>query len=389
MPYTPPAGNAVNFNFTGAYTPPAGNAVNFQFGSGTPLTISWATAPSTPILRAAAISTWQASAAGGNLPYTYSIASGALPTGLSINAATGAITGTPTTNGSFTFVVRVTDATANTADLPSATVAVVDTALQLNPMKLKAQRNYRAEYSKWHKPWIVPGRSEKRWISVNYAPARVTWTGFEVATEGFGALGQITWFGLEVAYPVPPTIPFISHLNERIARLYRRRPKQYARSVKTRVAIGDSCPPPVISYLSMKILRAYRKRPVKYNRSVKTTTIVFPPAQITWTGLEVPYLNNGDGRVTWIGAEAAYAPNGDGKITWIGTEVGYMPNGTAQVTWIGAEVGYYPNGPARVTATELEVANSGNSSAKVSWIGIEVASPAVPFNRQPIIFVTA
>ncbi|SEQ24867.1 hypothetical protein SAMN03080615_00891 [Amphritea atlantica] len=31
MAYTPPAGNAVNFNFTGAYTPPAGNAVDFSF----------------------------------------------------------------------------------------------------------------------------------------------------------------------------------------------------------------------------------------------------------------------------------------------------------------------------------------------------------------------
>jgi hypothetical protein len=33
--YTPPAGHAVNFNFSGsAYTPPAGHAVNFSFTSG-------------------------------------------------------------------------------------------------------------------------------------------------------------------------------------------------------------------------------------------------------------------------------------------------------------------------------------------------------------------
>ena len=29
--YTPPAGNAVHFNFTTSYTPPAGNAVAFNF----------------------------------------------------------------------------------------------------------------------------------------------------------------------------------------------------------------------------------------------------------------------------------------------------------------------------------------------------------------------
>lgn len=35
MPYTPPAGNAVIFNFTGgvAYLPPSGNHVIFNFGS--------------------------------------------------------------------------------------------------------------------------------------------------------------------------------------------------------------------------------------------------------------------------------------------------------------------------------------------------------------------
>jgi len=32
MSYTPPLGNAVNFNFTEAYTPPLGNAVDFSFG---------------------------------------------------------------------------------------------------------------------------------------------------------------------------------------------------------------------------------------------------------------------------------------------------------------------------------------------------------------------
>lgn len=33
MPFSPPAGNAANFNFTTAgYAPPAGNVANFDFG---------------------------------------------------------------------------------------------------------------------------------------------------------------------------------------------------------------------------------------------------------------------------------------------------------------------------------------------------------------------
>ena len=47
---------------------------------------------------------------GGGVPgYSYMISSGTLPPGLSLNTATGAITGTPTMAGSFIFTVKVTD----------------------------------------------------------------------------------------------------------------------------------------------------------------------------------------------------------------------------------------------------------------------------------------
>ncbi|HEX3069162.1 MAG TPA: ice-binding family protein [Thermoanaerobaculia bacterium] len=51
------------------------------------------------------------SASGGTAPYAFSVSSGALPTSLILNPATGAITGTPTVPGTFTFTITATDAT--------------------------------------------------------------------------------------------------------------------------------------------------------------------------------------------------------------------------------------------------------------------------------------
>jgi hypothetical protein len=47
-------------------------------------------------------------ASGGAAPYTFTVTGGALPPGLTL-AASGLLSGTPTTAGTFTFTVRGTD----------------------------------------------------------------------------------------------------------------------------------------------------------------------------------------------------------------------------------------------------------------------------------------
>jgi hypothetical protein len=54
---------------------------------------------------------------GGTTPYVYVIASGSLPPGLGLNSSTGAVTGTPSTAGTFSFSATVTDATGATATI--------------------------------------------------------------------------------------------------------------------------------------------------------------------------------------------------------------------------------------------------------------------------------
>ena len=84
-------------------------------GGGVTTTTNTTTSITTTALSNGAVSSSYSSAltaAGGVTPYVWTLTSGSLPTGLSLNAATGAITGTPATPGSFVFSVKVTDSSS-------------------------------------------------------------------------------------------------------------------------------------------------------------------------------------------------------------------------------------------------------------------------------------
>jgi uncharacterized repeat protein (TIGR01451 family) len=75
----------------------------------------------------------QLTAANGTQPFTWSLSSGALPAGLSLNASTGLLNGTPTASGTANFTVRILDASAQSATRATTLTILPDPTVTLNP----------------------------------------------------------------------------------------------------------------------------------------------------------------------------------------------------------------------------------------------------------------
>lgn len=69
----------------------------------------------------------------GTGPYTWSITSGYLPDGLTLNPSTGVITGTPSTSGTFNFQYTVTDSTGTKTTVSAQIVIADDTSSHDTP----------------------------------------------------------------------------------------------------------------------------------------------------------------------------------------------------------------------------------------------------------------
>ena len=109
---TPTTGGT--FNFTVTATDSSGLPGPFSGSRAYALVVTAATVvlPATPLAGGSLSTAYSAAitqASGGTAPYLYAVTAGALPGGLTLNAATGAITGIPTTLGTFNFSITATD----------------------------------------------------------------------------------------------------------------------------------------------------------------------------------------------------------------------------------------------------------------------------------------
>jgi hypothetical protein len=123
---TPVSGGSSTFTaqVSDAENPPATRSATFSLGiEATTLQVTTATVPG-----ALAGEPYSATlaASGGVAPYTWSLASGSLPAGLTLDPSTGTITGTPASPGTSTFTVAVTDS-SNPAEFAAATLSITVT----------------------------------------------------------------------------------------------------------------------------------------------------------------------------------------------------------------------------------------------------------------------
>jgi hypothetical protein len=130
---TPTAAGTYSFTITATSADTSSGSISYTLViAPPPLTINPASLP--PATQNVAYSQ-SIVASGGTGPYTYIVLSGALPPGLTLDPGTGALSGTPTSGGAYTFTVQASDQFANTGTR-TYTLNVGTNSLTVNPSTL-------------------------------------------------------------------------------------------------------------------------------------------------------------------------------------------------------------------------------------------------------------
>jgi putative Ig domain-containing protein len=134
-----------------------------------PVTIDTASLPSG---RATVAYTATVHATGGTGTYTWSVTAGALPAGVSLNPATGAISGTPSAAGTFSVTVSAADATDATNTATAAyTIAIGAAPVRVTTTSLPAGRETIAYTASEQ---AAGGGGSFTWSAVSGLPAGLT-----------------------------------------------------------------------------------------------------------------------------------------------------------------------------------------------------------------------
>jgi hypothetical protein len=175
---TPTATGTFSFivNLTDSSSPAQSITANLSITISAPVTPVQITTTSLAGGQTGASYSTSLAASGGKTPYSWSVSSGSLPTGLSLSSA-GQISGTPTSAGTFSFTVKVTDAsspaqsaTANlsiTITVAVATLQITTSALPAGQMNASYSATLAATGGKTPYSWSVTGGSLPTGLSLS------------------------------------------------------------------------------------------------------------------------------------------------------------------------------------------------------------------------------
>ncbi len=132
-------------------------------------------------------------AAGGKTPYTWSITSGSLPTGVTLTASSGLISGTPTQAGQFSFTAQVGDSSSPRETATQALNLVVASPISVSVLPTSAN--------------VQVGQSQQFTAAVSGTTnAAVNWLVSGIQ-GGNSTVGTISSTGLYTAPSIAPTNP--------------------------------------------------------------------------------------------------------------------------------------------------------------------------------------
>ncbi len=135
-----------------------------------PPSISTATLPN----GTAGTAYWETFEATGTTPITWSVSSGSLPAGLSLNASTGAITGTPTASGTFIFTVKATNSAGSDTKDMSLIVTSTIASVMVTPNTVTVKKTNTQQFTAYVRG---NGATTVTWAVTDGTSSRITQDG--------------------------------------------------------------------------------------------------------------------------------------------------------------------------------------------------------------------